>query len=501
MLEVSGICKSYGAKKVLDEISFKVAEGEIHGLVGKNGAGKTTLVKILQGAVDDYEGDVLFAGANINPLRVVARQGIGIYVVPQHAAVIPEFTVAENIFLGIWPETKRGWIDRKKMFEAAQSALDEYKLQLDLNAKAKELSLVNQRKLNMVRALFSKAKLIILDEPTTALSAEERDSLFEFVTRQKEKGTGFIFISHYLEEVLKLCDQITVLRDGLGFTGYKGRDVDEAMLTRLIIGDHVKLCVRENRGKRQAEKVVLACDQLAGPGLNGVSFQLYRGEIIGLIGFPGSGAREVCRSLAGLNPLEGGEIHMDGQRVSYPDRPEQALQEKIVYVSSDRHQEGIVPLLSIKENTTLSILKSKLANRFGRLDREQEKKIAQDYFEQLKVKAHSIREAIGYLSGGNQQKVVISKALSCDPKVLILDEPTVGIDVQSREEILSIIDELTQTGLAVLYHTNDYNELLRVADRLVFFDGGKAVREVANTGFTSEEIVRLRDTSKAGEAS
>jgi len=499
LLEVSGIYKSFSGKEVLRNVNLVVGHGEIHGLVGKNGAGKSTLVNIISGVLKSDKGTVTFNQQVINRYSVLERQELGIYVVPQHATIIPEFSVAENLFLGIWPRKKTGFVEWKPIFERAAQELAEYGLHIDPKMKAKDLSLVDQRKLNIVRALFSKAKLIVLDEPTTALSADERNSLFEFVLKLKRQGTSFIFISHYLEEILKLSDRLTVIRDGQSFTGYSTDSIDERELSNLIVGEDVELCMRSK--PLGGENIpVLECRDIIGIDMDGVSFRLNRGEILGLIGFPGSGAREICRALFGLHEAYSGQIQLNGNVKNIPKGPKEALEQRIVYVSYDRHQEGVVQLLSIKENISLSILGSKLKKLIGMLDTQKETDNANTYFNKLNIKASSIYEAVGNLSGGNQQKVVISKALSVDPSVLIIDEPTVGIDVKSREEILFLIDELTQLGLSVLYLTNDYNELLRVADRLIFFSNGKVVREVNNEGFTAEQVIEMRDSVKDGVA-
>ncbi|GCL71537.1 sugar ABC transporter ATP-binding protein [Paenibacillus naphthalenovorans] len=499
LLQISNVYKSFGGKEVLKNVEFAVDYGEIHGLVGKNGAGKSTLVNIISGVLSCDSGAVELDSQPIDRLSVLERQDLGIYVVPQHATIIPEFSVAENLFLGVWLRKKAGLVDWKPMFEKAEQELREYGLPIDPRMKAKDLSLVNQRKLNIVRALFSKAKLIILDEPTTALSADERNSLFEFVLKLKKQGTGIIFISHYLEEVLKLCDRITVIRDGLSFTGYAADSVDERSLTNLIVGEDVELCTRTREPGAEKEPI-LECRNIKGKDLKDVSFRLHRGEILGLIGFPGSGAREICRGLFGLYPVESGEIHLNGREIGIPKEPAEALKHHIVYVSYDRHKEGIVQQLPIQENISLSILGSKLKKLMGLVDKEREIDNSTGYFKQLNIKAGSIYELVGNLSGGNQQKVVISKALSVEPSVLIIDEPTIGIDVKSREEILFLIDELTRSGLSVLYLTNDYNELLRVADRLIFFSDGKVVREAENDGFTAEQVIQMRDSVKGGAA-
>lgn len=494
LLKVSNVNKSFGSKVVLTDNNLVVEKGEIHALVGMNGAGKTTLVRIISGVIDDYEGEIIFEGKNINKLSVIERQNVGIYVVPQHAAVIPEFTVAENIVLGTWPRDNIGMVDWKTVYKNAEKVLREYGLDFDPRMKVKDLSLVNQRKLNVVRALFSKAKLVILDEPTTALSSEERDSLFAFIEAQRQQGTSFILISHYLEEILRLCDTITVNRDGRSYTGYRKGEVDEATLTKLIVGESVKLLERSPKEKLKTKDIALEVNGISGNGMNNLSFTLGKGEVLGVVGFPGSGAREICRALSGLNVILNGQLVLNGKKLTLPKDPKTAVNQKIIYVSFDRHKEGVVQLLSIKENISMSILTTKLKKMFGFINKSKENENASKYFKTLAVRANSVDESVGNLSGGNQQKVVISKALSVQPEVLIMDEPTVGIDIKSREEILALIDQLTkEEGISVLYLTNDFNELLRISDRLLFFKDGNLVADKVNNGLTAEDVMQIRD--------
>lgn len=492
LFEAKNIQKSFGPKKVLNGINFAIGPGEVHGLVGKNGAGKSTLVNIIAGVLKPDDGEVIFDGEKINHLTVLKRQKQGIFIVPQHAAVIPEFSVAENLFLGTWPK-KGNLVDWKDIHKTAKEELNKYGLMLDPAVATKTLSLVEQRKLNIVRALFSKAKLIVLDEPTTALSVEDRKELFDFVNELKKKGTSFIFISHYSEEILSLSDHLTVLRDGESFTGYKKDTIKEDQLATLITGASVDLINRPAMKAVIGKENILECSGISGKNIKGVNFHLKKGEILGFIGFPESGSREVARGLVGLHKLDQGIMKLDNQQASWPSSPKSAFEKGIVYVSHDRHKEGIVGLLSIKENISLSILKTFLKTKAGVINEKLETDNANEYFQKLNIKAHSISEKLNKLSGGNQQKVVLSRALSRNPKILIVDEPTVGIDVKSREEILFLLNDLTQLGLSVIYLTNDYNELLRIADRLLFFKEGVVINEVKNTNLTIEDVVNIRD--------
>jgi len=495
VLQVNNITKDFGPTRALDDVSVTFHKGTVHSLVGRNGAGKSTLVNIIAGLYPQTAGDVFLDGEEISDLDIRQRMAKGIRIVTQHASVIRELSVAENIFLGLWPKTKHTGIDWKTMYDMAKKELDDYGLDLDPKMQVKLLNPVEQRKLNIVRALYGGAKLIILDEPTTSLTSKDRDELFDFVTSLKKTGVSFILITHYLEEVLNMSDEITVLRDGICFTGYKRGALDAQMLGELIAGENIVLTVREH-GRSAKDKVVLECKNLIGENLDGIDLTVRKGEVLGMVGFPGSGARELCRTLFGLLKFDDGIVEVDGKKIKHG-HPEEAMKSGIVYIPEDRHAEGLVRILTIRENISLTILKSRLKMKLF-LDKRKEKKIAKEYFDLLSIKANSVEDKVSSLSGGNQQKVVVAKVLASLPKVLILDEPTVGIDVKSREEILHIVNKMTDEGMSVMYLTNDFEELLRISDRLVFFDNGKIVSRCDNDNLTPEDVIEIRDGIKEG---
>lgn len=496
LLEVNHVNKSFGATKALKDVSITLEKGAIHALLGRNGAGKSTVVNIIAGIFAQDEGEVIFEGSDIRRKSVFERQEMGIRLVTQHASVIPELSIAENIFMGLWPMKNKQFIDWKKLNELAKKELIEYGLDCDPKDQVRTLSPVDMRKVNIVRAMYGGAKLVILDEPTTALSSKERDELFIFINKLREKGTAFIFISHYLDEVLKLSDDITVIRDGSSFLGTKDGQATEESLAALIAGEEVILTTREKQLMKNPEREVLRCENIAGENLKPTSFSLYQGQILGIVGFPGSGAREICRSLFGLEEIKEGNLTIFGKSVHIKN-PSKALANNIAYISHDRHGEGIIPRLSILDNMILPIMRTRLKTKLGFIDQKKAVENAEFYSDLLKVKANSIYDKLNSLSGGNQQKMVVGKTLSTSPKILILDEPTVGIDIKSREEIISIIDELTRSeGLSVLYLTNDFDELTRIADRFLFFKEGKLVGDIDNTGLKQEDVICLRDTLK-----
>lgn len=494
LLEVRNISKIFGATHALKDISLVVRAGEIHSLLGRNGAGKSTLVNVIAGIYPPSSGQVLFEGRDIGQLNIFQRQGLGIRLVPQHENSFPHLTVAENIFVGVLP-TKNGLVDWKHINAVAAEELLEYGLHVDPMTKVAQLSSIDARKLNIIRAMHSGAKLIILDEPTTALTSREREELFTFVTALQKQGTAFVFISHYLGEVLELSDDITVLRDGLMFPAGNVEEASEAHLASLVAGQEVQLTVREHKAPAEVPDVLLDVRDISNTQLQSVSIGIRRGEVLGVVGFPGSGSREFCRTLFGLYPVTSGSLTMEGKPLRVRS-PREAIRNGIAYISFDRHREGIIPTYDVNDNLGISVLSGKLRQALGFVDLAKQRRLSEQYKDELKIKCNSIYDPIESLSGGNQQKVIVSRLLNTDPRVLILDEPTIGIDIKSREEIISKINDLTADGMSVIYLTNDYEELLRIADRLAFFEGGRLVALLENDGVTIEQLTEIRDRAR-----
>lgn len=494
LLRVRNISKVFGATRALSDVTIDVRAGEIHSLLGRNGAGKSTLVNIIAGIYPPTTGEVEFEGQDIRALNIFSRQELGIRLVPQHENSFPDLSVAENVFTGVLP-TRRGLVDWRSIHEEVAKELAEYGLDVHPSTKVSELSSIDARKLNIIRAMHSGAKLIILDEPTTALTNRERSELFTFVRDLKAKGTAFIFISHYLGEVLELSDDITVLRDGRMFAVDDAHEATESHLASLVAGEEVELTQRALDSAPDETASFLQVQGLTADNLEDVSLDVRRGEVLGVVGFPGSGAREFCRALFGLAHLQAGQMTMDGV-VMTPKRPEDAIAHGVAYISYDRHREGIMPTFSVNENIGVSSHPGKLRQLGGFINLRLQRSLSEQYRESIRIKCNSIDDPMDSLSGGNQQKVIISRLLNTDPRLLILDEPTVGIDIKSREEIISTILRLTRDGMSTIYLTNDYEELLRVADRLVFFDEGRIVRVLDNSDITIDELTAIRDHEK-----
>lgn len=490
LLVVEGVSKDFGATRALSDIDLRVNRGEIHSLLGRNGAGKSTIVNIVAGIYPPTTGTVRFDGRDIADANIFERQEAGIRLVPQHESSFGELTIGENIFIGALP-LRRGLVDWKTVHRVASEQLRTYGLDVDPRRRVAELSSIDARKLNIIRAIYSGAKLIILDEPTTALTNRERDELFAFVREMKARGTAFIFISHYLGEVIELSDAITVLRDGRAFPVSPEDARSEKAIGDLVAGGEVRLTRREPR-RSSAERPLLTLDDVRAPGLDGVSLDIAPGEVVGVVGFPGSGARELCRTLVGLGGTPTGRIELDGAPVVIRS-PRHAIRAGIGYISFDRHREGVMPTFDVKGNIGVSSYLERLKGTLGMIRLGEQRVLAEEVRASLHIKCETVDHPIDSLSGGNQQKVLIGRLLATNPRLLILDEPTVGIDIQSREEIISTVLAETARGMSVIYLTNDYEELTRVADRLVFFEDGKITAAVANQNLTIDDLVRLRD--------
>jgi len=474
-LEILKIDKVFSGVHALDNVSFGIEKGVIHGLVGKNGAGKTTLVKIISGLFTATSGKILLNSKNITNIGIREVEKVGIRICTQHVNIIPQLTVKENLALGDWPKNKFGLIDWKKLTNDVKEKAERFRLEVDIEKVADELTLTEKRQVNIIHALLAGAKIIILDEPTTSLTPKDRKKLFNFMVELRNRqNITFIFISHYSEEIMEYCDTFTVLRNGRHImTGDVGI-LDEDRLSSLIIGKKVRVFTRKEKpdyGK------LLEVKGLTGENYDNINISIHKGEILGMAGLPGSGARDFIRSLYGLGKIEGGEILIDGSIVSVS-RPWEAREHGIVYLSNDRHGEGIVDLLSIKDNIVMSNF-DKVKNSWSFLDEKkmvhQSIRVVNDY----NISTPSIDEPTMNLSGGNQQKVYLGMAFNTNPKLVMLDEPTRGIDVEVKEDVHRIINRMSwDEQVAFIYFSTDFEEMCRLVDRAIVFSNHKIACEL-----------------------
>jgi len=487
-LSVEGLSKSFPGVQALDDVSVQILEGAIHGLCGKNGAGKSTLVSAIAGLVRVDAGRILYYGEDITRLSVSAVKHRGIRIVSQHAAMVPDMSIAENLLLGEWP-SRGGILKRRNLVDAAQEEFAQYGMKLDVTLKAKNLGLIEQRKVEIVRALFGGSRLVILDEPLTMLDNSEKKILFHFVRGLAERNISVIYTSHNVSELLELCDNITILRAGRTVGTYPSSILDEATLTRHIVGD-TKFIFRRNRSKdRQPKQVVAQITNLVAPGVKDVSIDLYGGEVVSLVDRMGGGGREFARTLAGLNQMRSGSVKVGSHHPATLRRPSDALRRGIAMLTHDRHGEGLILGLSVERNIPLSNLM--IIARSGIVRRGAERNLARTFISRLDIRTPGPSTLVSSLSGGNQQKVYLSKFLVVKPRLLILDEPTSGVDITGKEDLLASIDELRQEGFCILYHSNELDEALRIADRLAIFSAGRLYRTVDNDHLTEDRIFQF----------
>ncbi|MBA3415381.1 MAG: sugar ABC transporter ATP-binding protein [Chloroflexia bacterium] len=474
VVEMRDIVKTFPGVRALDGVSFSVRSGEIHALVGKNGAGKSTLMQILTGFYPQDSGEIAVRGQEIERMTTARAKEVGIAHVAQHAKFVPGLSIAENVFTGNLPRSRGGFVDWKNLNRDAAERLHRFGLAIDVRRKMEEVTVAERQMIEIARALFADASVIILDEPTAPLPKHEVQMLFEFVRRQRAGGASFIYISHYLEEVFELTDRVTVLRNGQHVGVAATAELTQPQLVRLISGAEVERFrrpAREGSGKAMLEIV-----GLTRPGAyEDVSLTVHAGEVVGLTGLEGCGNGALARGLFGLEPLGAGQVRLDGKPYA-ADTPGKALQQGLAYLPRDRHGLGIVGIRSVRDNVSLAVV-AKLANALGFVSGKRERSLVGKYIEVLGIKTPGIGQAVENLSGGNQQKVVVAKLVATKPRVLLLDEPTQGVDVQAKVEILRIVDELTQSGVAVAIVSDELNELIDMCDRVLVFYRGRLTRE------------------------
>ena len=480
-----GICKAFPGVQALDDVSFEACLGEIHGLVGENGAGKTTLAHVLTGAYSKDAGRILFDGQEVEIKTPDEAAQLGIAIVHQEAALAFGLSVAENIFLGHMPSSWAGFVKRKEMEQAASSLLNSMGEVLDVHEKVEKLTVSERQILEITKVLSLQAKVVFMDEPTSSLSGREKERLFMLIQRLKADGIGIVFVSHRLEEVLQVCDRITVLRDGKVIDTVRTSDTNVEGLIRMMVGRSVRIPVRRER--QSGSTVALEVKGMQEKGSRErISFILHEGEVLGFAGLVGAGRTEMASVVFGASPSVGGEILIGGKRVEISS-PRDALRNGIAMVPEDRKQHGLFMGLSVCGNISIAVLR-RLA-RLGLVERARETGLVSDYVQRLAIRTPSLEQAIGKLSGGNQQKAVIARWLAVKPRVLILDEPTQGIDVGAKAEIYQIIMDLALQGMGIIMISSDLPELLAICDRIVVMRDRKIASEHVVTDGLSEEIM------------
>ncbi len=484
-VRLRGVSKQFGAVRVVDSVDLDLAAGEVHGLVGENGAGKSTLMRILAGFHPDYAGVIELDGRAVRVASPGQARALGIALVHQELSLLPELTVAENVLLGREPYARvPGFISRRAAEAQTRAILRELGVALDPGARVERLSVAERQLVEIAKGVSLRPRVLILDEPTSSLTVHEARELFRVVRGLRRHGTAVVYISHRLGEILSLCDRVTVLRDGRRVDSGPTAAWSEGRLIQAMVGRTLAALFPRTPGVPGRPRLELR--RLTRRGVfHHVSFEVRSGEIVGLYGLVGSGRTGVAEALLGLAPADSGEILIDGRTVRVRS-PRQAFAAGIGMAPEDRRARGLVPMLSVSSNLSLSALAR--LSRAGFIDRPRERRAVLRLVETLAIRAASDRQEVGQLSGGNQQKVVLGRSLMVGPRVLVLDEPTRGIDVGAKAEVHAAIDRLANDGMAVLLISSELPEILGMSDRALVMRDGRLVGE-ASRGEASEELL------------
>ena len=475
ILEAKNINKSFGTAHVLRDVSFEVKQGEIHGLIGENGAGKSTLMKIIGGDYTLDSGELFYEEKPVVISSPADSLALGIRIIYQEFNLAKSLTVAENIYMGEIPRSKNGLVDWKEMYRKAEALLFEMGIQVDVHQKVSEISVAEQQLVEIAKALSKEARVLIMDEPTAALSDQETDKLFNLVRGLRDKGIAIVFITHRLSEQFTLSDRITVLRDGQTVGTLDIKDATDDILVRMMVGRDLADLYPRNR--TEPGEIIFEAEGLrVDERIKNISFNIRKGEIVTFFGLMGAGQDEICKSIIGDPPLAGGTMKLHGKELVVRNLRE-ANKKGLGYVSCDRREEGLIPVMSMQGNITLAALKKLFGSR-GIIKKGNEQDVAGHWIDRLAIRCSGQMQQIALLSGGNQQKAMIARWLSNDIKLLILNLPTRGVDVGAKVEIYRLIEELANEGVAILVFSLELPEVLGISDRIYVLCEGEIMAEV-----------------------
>lgn len=495
LLRMEGIHKSFPGVQALSDCKFELRSGEVHALVGENGAGKSTMMKILGGIYDKDAGHIYLDNKEVNIASPHMAQQLGISIIHQELNLMPHLTVAQNIFIGREQRSKIPFIlDDKAANQETERVLDLLNLQLSPSTKVSDLTVAKQQMVEIAKALSFNAKILVMDEPTAALTETEIDELFHIIKQLREKGVGIVHISHRLEELKQISDRVTVMRDGKYIDTLQTKAATIDQIISLMVG-RVIFETAPELPEVPSEEVVLEVRNLnRGKVLQDINFSLMRGEILGFAGLMGAGRTEVARAIFGADEYDSGEIYIKGRRVHIKS-PGDAVTCGVGYLSEDRKRYGLALGMDVKENVVLSSMK-KFLNRFGWVDFKKASMRGQEMIKALNIKTPSLEQKVKFLSGGNQQKVVIGKWLTANTEILIFDEPTRGIDVGAKSEIYKLLNDLARQGKAIIMISSELPEILRMSHRVVVMCEGR-VTGILNAGEASQENIMKYATMRS----
>ncbi len=491
ILEMRGISKSFAGVQALKDVSFSCQAGLVYGLVGENGAGKSTLMKILAGAYKADVGDIIYKGKRREEASTSQIIDSGISIIYQELALVPQMSVAENIFLGREPLTSLGLLNLRELHERAAELVSRLGVQLDTHLPVSELTIAQQQLVEIAKALSQDADLIVMDEPSAILAGGELDQLFDIIAALKAQGVTVVYISHRLEEVFRIADEVTVLKDGEVVDSRPIDELDRPTLVKLMVGRSLDEIFPQT-AHEQGDLILTADDIATDSILDGVSLRLHAGEILGIAGMVGSGRTELARALFGADPLTRGEVRLVGKGLQWK-TPSQAIRSGLVLVPEDRKSQGLFTALSVRINITIPILRR--LSQLGIVRRAQEEQVVIDAQQRLSIVMTSPEQETQYLSGGNQQKVVLAKWLETAPAVIILDEPTRGVDVGAKFEIYKLMRQLNDRGIAIIMISSELPEIIGMSDRILVMNEGKVVGELTQAEADEARIIELATMS------
>ena len=486
LLKAENISKSFPGVKALDKVNLTIEGGKVHTIIGENGAGKSTLMKILMGILLPDEGEILYKGVKVKFMSVQEAIKTGISMIHQELLPFPELSIAENIFMGNEPTSRiPGWINKREMNKNAALLMDKLGAKVDVTRAMKELSIAEMQMVEIAKAISNQSEIIIMDEPTSALSNREIAILFSIIEELKQQGIAIIYISHKMDEIFKISDTISVMRDGKHITTCAINAIDQKKLISLIVGREINSIF--DKKENTPGEVILSVTELTGEKFKDINFNLRRGEILGIAGLMGSGRTEIVNSIYGLEKIVKGDIFINGKKVKIRS-PKDAIKNSIGLVSEDRKKYGLVLGSSVKHNISLSSLEKCKNGLFLNLNEENE--IANAQINKLNIKTSSSDQLANYLSGGNQQKIVIAKVLLNDADIIIFDEPTRGIDIGAKSEIYKLMNQLTNEGKALIVISSELPEILGLSDRILVIREGEIKAELSQAEATQELIMK-----------
>jgi ribose transport system ATP-binding protein len=489
ILDIINVSKSFPGVKALDNVSFDLRKGEVHALVGENGAGKSTLMKILSGVYQADSGIIRYKGKDVSFRNSTQARDAGISIIYQELNLIPHLSVAANIFIGREPMTRFGTLDEKRMNEEAVAILSRLNIHLDPTIILNRLPVSKQQMVEIAKALSFESEVLIMDEPTSALSENEIDELFTVIHTLRNRGVAIIYISHRLEELKHIVDRISIFRDGhsVSTDDYSAIGMNE--IVNRMVGRSLENKFPPKQNFPTTDKLLEVRNIKRTGVIHDISFDLYRGEILGIAGLMGAGRSELGRAIFGADPINSGDVIMDGRKLSLKS-PSDAIKAGIAYLSENRKEEGLAVKMQLTENVTMANVQE-ISRRFGILSRSQEMDVTQRYVKDLNIKTPNLSQIMNNLSGGNQQKAVVAKWLFCDSKILIFDEPTRGIDVGTKYAIYKLIGELAQQGRGIIVISSELPEILGLTDRLLVLHEGSLAATLKTAETSQEEILNF----------